>query len=105
MIPRAAIVSGPRRRIALGSSISRARQDKGPLIALQLSQTVISRAHVFHTENIVNLRVWMFCSIVCTMNVVEGHRLCRRIENGRFVHVIPKTGCAHSDEILVERSP
>src|SRR5579871_2315218 len=109
MIPRGAIVSCPRCRVALPPRIGCACQHKGPLIRLELQQALIGSPRVLHAEDVVYLK--MSCSARHESRLVDamlhgvGHRLGGNFEDRWLVHVVPKARDAFLIEVLVQRAP
>ena len=105
MIPSTAAITRPRGGIALRSGIRGAGKHEWPFLRLKFAQTFIRRADILHAEHIVYGAMVARGAIVKTMNSIERHGLVRAKEDGRLVHVVPKTGDSHAHEILVQATP
>src|SRR6266571_5366933 len=105
MIPSTAVIARPGGGIALRSGIRGAGKHKWPFLRLKFAQTFIRRMDILHAEHIVDGAMVARGAIVNTMNSIERHGLVRAKEDGRLVHVVPKTGDSHAHEILVQATP
>src|SRR6266568_4146781 len=70
-----------------------------------ISSPMSGNPDILHTEHIVDGAMVAGGAIVKTMNSIERHGLVRAKEDGRLVHVVPKTGDSHAHEILVQATP
>src|SRR5689334_15204970 len=105
MIPRAAVVPGPSGGIALCAGVGCSSKDERTLSSLQFQQAFVSGASVFHTEDVVSSAMVYGCAVIETMDSVEGHGLIAAEKDRGLVHVVPKTGGTHGDEIVVQATP
>ena len=105
MVPSAAIVAGPRGGVALRARIGRASEHEGAFAGLQFQQAFVSRAGVFHAEDVVGGAVVDGRAVIEAVYRAEGHGLVGTKEDRRLIHVVPEAGGAHGDEILVEAAP
>src|SRR5216683_4888518 len=109
MVPGAAVVPRPRGDISLAAGITGTRQNEGPLVGRELQQSVVGRAGVFHSVDIVDLEV-VRCARLETWLVdpvldVIGHGPPGSVEYRRFVHVVPESGNSVMNELCIERAP
>ena len=105
MVPGAAVVAGPGGGVALRAGISSTRQYKGSLVALQFAQAIVSSTDVFHAVHVVDGAMVERGAVVEAMPGVERHGFVGTFEERRLVHVVPETGNAHTDKILVQTAP
>ena len=105
VIPGGAVVAGPGGGVALRAGISGACEDERALVALEFAQAFVGGADVFHAENVVDGAMVGRGAVIQAVDGVERHGLVGALEDGRLVHVIPKAGDAHRDEIFVEAAP
>src|ERR1700686_1086473 len=106
MVPGRGIVAGPGESVALPTRKRRSRKHERTLIRPQFEQAFVGGTSIFQSHDVVNLgmrrsangETWFFDP----MAIIEGHGLAWSIKDGRLVHIVPETGNAIFDEILVE---
>ena len=93
------MVARPCHRIALPPGVARPRHHEGALVGQQLAQPIIGRARVLHAVDVVDLGMRRGAGheavAVDAVHHVRRHRLGRRVEDRRFVHVVPSARDAH----------
>ena len=105
MIPCAAIVAGPGRGVALRPGVRGAREDKWPLVGLQLTQAFVGSANIFHSIYVMDGAMIKRRTVIQAMQRVQRHGLVGALKKSWLVHVVPKSRNAHPDEILIECPP
>ena len=109
MVPGGGIVSGPGEAVALSAGEGRAGKDEGTLVGAQLEQAVVGGAGILQSDDVVNLGVSRGAGgetgLLDAMNIVERHGLARSVKDRGLVHVIPESGDAVFNEVLVEAAP
>src|SRR4029077_9806118 len=65
----------------------------------------ISSANIFHSVDVVDGAMIERGAVIEPVARVERHGFIGALKEGRFVHVVPKAGDAHADEVFVERAP
>ena len=104
MVPRAAVVAGPGRRVAVCTRIRRTSENEGTNIRLQAEQALVGGSRIFQAEHIVDLAVVSLASFDA-VHGVQGHGLVVAQEDCWLVHVIPEATDAHSYKIRIQTSP
>src|SRR5439155_797823 len=99
-----AVVAGPGHRVALPAGIARAGHHERPQAWTELLQPLERRAAVLHAVDVVQLgmarRSGRETVALDPVDRAERHRLGRRVEDRRLVHVVPEAGDAVSGEVL-----
>src|SRR5580704_4239679 len=94
MVPTAAVIPCPCRGISLASCVGGPGEYKGADTGIKRFEAVEGCARILHAVHIVNLRVgcgasrepWLIDPMQCTVR--HGSR--GRVENGWFIHIVPK---------------
>ena len=92
MVPRRAVITGPRHRIALAACEARACHYKGPLVRPACEHTVAGGFRVQHAVHVMDLAMirhtFSETRHVDAMLHIIRHGLCRRVEDCGLVHVV-----------------
>src|SRR4051794_31758441 len=109
MIPGGSVVSRPGEAVALAASVGGARQHKRPLVRTQLEQSLVSRARIFQSDNVVDLGMSRGARrkarLFDPVHRICRHRFTRPVKDRRLIHVVPEARNARRDKILVETAP
>ncbi len=109
MVPGGRIIAGPGESITLAARISGAGQNKRTLVRSQFQQTFKSAAGIFQSDDVVDLGVGRRprseAGLFDAMHGVERHGLAGSVEDRGLVHVVPESGDAILNELMVEATP
>src|SRR3954447_26776046 len=109
MIPCGSVVSRPGEAVALAARVGGARQHKRPLVRTQLEQSLVSRARIFQSDNVVDLGMRRGARgearLFNAVDGVQGHGFIWTIEHRRLIHIVPEARNAVRDKLLVETAP
>src|SRR3954463_16466832 len=109
MIPGGSVVSRPGEAVALAASVGGARQHKRPLVRTQLEQSLVSRARIFQSDNVVDLGMRRGARgearLLDAMHRIQRHRFVGTVKDRGLIHIVPEPGDPVLDKILVETAP
>ena len=115
MVPARVVVAAPHRGVALHARVARARDDERAAFGRELGQALEARARHLHAIDVVIARVRARIAVAIVFHV-ESEGLLRALRDRRlletvgrkdrgFVHVVPETGDAFVERLLVQRAP
>ena len=109
MVPSGGVVSGPGEAITLASGVGSAGENERTLVGPEFEQAFEGGAGILQPDDVVNLGVrGGSCDESGPFNVVHGiqrHGLAGSVKDRGFVHVVPETGNAILNKLVVEAAP